>query len=75
LTACFKLMKALRPNEQHPTRTSRCEPCVYFSKNLDKAEYPELMEKQDHCGLGFLPGDSGCTEMRTDNCSARKYKS
>jgi hypothetical protein len=65
-------MKALQPNEQHPTGTSLCELCVYFSKNLDKAEYPDLMEKQDHCGLGFLPDDPDCREMRTDNCSTRK---
>jgi hypothetical protein len=63
-------MRALQPKEQRPADTSLCEPCVYFSKNLDKAEY--LMEEQDLCGLGFLRGDSGCIEMRTDNCSTRK---
>jgi hypothetical protein len=71
VTACFKLMKALQPEELHPTRTSLCEPCVYFSKNLDKAEYP-APEQQARCGLDFLPGDTDCAEMRTDNCSTRK---
>ncbi len=71
MTACFKLMKKLLPMEHDPTIISRCDPCVYFSKNLDKSEY-SVPEKRDHCGLGFLPGDNGCTAMRTDNCSARK---
>jgi len=30
------------------------------------------MEQPELCGLGFRPGDGGCTEMRTDNCSAKK---
>ncbi len=51
-----------------------CASCVYFSRNLDKTEYPVLMEKPDVCGLGFLPGDNGCTDMRTDNCSVRRAK-
>ncbi len=60
--------------QQHPRFDSEthCSPCVYFSRNLDTTEYPVLMEKQDYCGLGFIPGDAGCTEMRTDNCSTRK---
>ncbi len=49
-----------------------CTSCVYFSKNLDPTEYSVLMESKKCCGIGFLPGDSGCTEMRTDNSSARK---
>lgn len=71
MTACFKLMQALQP-QQSSAHTSLCEPCVYFSKNLDKNEYSVLMEKNNLCGLGFLPGDNSCTEMRTDNCSTRK---
>jgi len=51
-----------------------CAPCVYFSRNLDAVEYPVLMQSADRCGLGFLPGDNGCTEMRTDNCSAKKNR-
>jgi hypothetical protein len=53
---------------------THCAPCVYFSKNLDLALYPVLMDRDDRCGLGFLPGDSSCVEMRTDNCSTRKDK-
>jgi hypothetical protein len=49
-----------------------CSPCVYFTRNLDTAEYPLLVEKKDVCGLGFIPGDTSCREMRTENCSMRK---
>ena len=73
MTACFKLMRAL----QQPSRIdprALCAACVYFSKNLDTAEYPLLMKSADHCGLGFLPNDAGCREMRTNNCSTRKSK-
>ncbi len=49
-----------------------CLSCVYFSRNLDKTECLCADEKQDCCGLGFIPGDESCTEMRTDNCSTRK---
>jgi hypothetical protein len=69
LTACFKLVKALRQNPQLNPE-ALCTPCVYFTKNLDKTEYP--LEKPDCCGLGFFPEDEGCNEMRTNNCSARK---
>lgn len=71
MTACFKLVRAFQQQSRLNPDT-HCTSCVYFSKNLDKTEYPILMEKPAHCGLGFLPGDVGCTEMRTDNCSARK---
>jgi hypothetical protein len=47
---------------------------MYFSKNLDMAEYPVLMQSADCCGLGFSPADAGCAEMRTNNCSARKSR-
>jgi hypothetical protein len=53
---------------------THCDPCVYCSTNLDGTEYPVLMNRERQCGLGFIPGDSGCTDMRTDNCSARKIK-
>jgi hypothetical protein len=71
VTACFKLVKLLR---QQPRVDSEavCSPCVYYSRNLDRTEYPVLMEKEDPCGLGFVLGDPDCSEMRTDNCSARK---
>ncbi len=74
MTACFKLMKALHSKEPHPTKASLCEPCVYFSKNLDKNQLPALADSTNGCGLGFIPGDNGCIEMRTDNCSTRKSK-
>ncbi len=71
MTACFRLMRFLdfakrNHGEQH------CSPCVYFSRNLDAAEYPVIVESKEECGLGFLPGDGDCQEMRTDNCSVRK---
>lgn len=72
MTACFKLMKALQQHSR-PHSDTHCTSCVYFSKNLDEKEYPVLMETAASCGLGFLAGDGGCTEMRTDNCSARKH--
>jgi len=71
VTACFKLMRTLRKASRLDP-DALCAPCVYYSKNLDATEYPVLMEQGDRCGLGFLPGDAGCTEMRTDNCSIRK---
>ena len=71
LTACFKLMKVLHQQPRFDPE-ALCPPCVYFSRNLDTTEYPVLMEKRDQCGLGFLPGDASCREMRTDNCSVRK---
>ncbi len=71
MTACFKLMRLMDSRVRNHGE-QYCSPCVYFSRNLDAAEYPVLMKKPDHCGLGFLPGDNGCNEMRTDNCSTRK---
>ncbi len=71
LTACFKLMKVLQQKSRIDPEAF-CSPCVYFSRNLDTSEYPVLTEKRDQCGLGFIPGDAFCAEMRTDNCSARK---
>ena len=71
LTGCFKLMKVLQQQSRLDPE-ALCSPCVYFSRNLDKTEYPVLLAKPDQCGLGFLPGDASCREMRTDNCSVRK---
>ncbi len=69
-------MSAFKPEPLVRPRTATggipCAVCVYFSRNLEKTEYPVLMEKHEGCGLGFLPGDQACTEMRTDNCSVRK---
>ncbi len=55
-----------------------CDSCVYHSMNLD----PTLYEgkgiaalPEDGCSLDFIPGDNGCSEMRTNNCSARRGKS
>jgi hypothetical protein len=71
MTACFKLMRTLEQRARlHPA--TLCTPCVYFSKNLDGAEFPVLMERPEQCGLGFRPCDPGCSEMRTDNCSTRR---
>ena len=70
MTACFKLMKVLQQSRLDPE--ALCSPCVYFTRNLDKTEYPLLFENKDCCGLGFIPGDTSCREMRTDNCSTRK---
>ncbi len=74
MTACIKITRTLRQQRSRSGPDGHCTSCVYFSKNLDTTEYPVLVEKSDHCGLGFLPGDSGCAEMRTDNCSARKAR-
>jgi len=52
-----------------------CSPCVYFSGNLDQGTYPELADGPHPCGLGYRPGDVGCSDMRTNNCSARNSKS
>ncbi len=73
MTGCFKIVRALQ-QQSRPNPAVFCSTCVYFSKNLDSTEYPVLMEAEERCGLGFLPGDDGCGEMRTDNCSARKTK-
>ena len=71
MTACFKLMKALQPDKQ-PGSCSLCEQCVYFSGNLDPSHFSSSKPSQNSCGLGFIPGDDKCNEMRTNNCSARK---
>ena len=71
MTACFKLMRTLQQHTRLDPDTL-CAPCVYFSKNLDAEAYPVLRERPERCGLGFRPGDKGCAEMRTDNCSVRK---
>lgn len=68
MTACMKLVRALDNARPHPL--AHCGPCVYFSKNIDRAQFPALQDEA--CGLGFAPHDAGCMEMRTDNCSARK---
>jgi len=64
-------MRALQ-QQSHPNPDPRCISCVYFSNNLDQVEFPALTKNDERCGLAFLPGDDNCTEMRTDNCSARK---
>ncbi|HUI67811.1 MAG TPA: hypothetical protein VL087_06345 [Nitrospirota bacterium] len=74
MTACFKLMKALQPKIMQQPEHSICEPCVYFSRNLDLTTLQSIAPsaQPDACGLGFIPGDDGCNEMRTSNCSTRK---
>jgi len=74
LTACFKLMKALQPDNHQDRVASLCAPCVYYSKNLDASFSPSPEATQHACGLGFAPGDDDCTEMRTNNCGMRKKK-
>jgi hypothetical protein len=68
-------MKALQPEEQPQTDDSLCGICVYHSMNLDCSLFDgkgigELPE--NGCSLDFIPGDGGCSEMRTGNCSIRK---
>lgn len=74
MTPFSRLLNATQPDEQYKDEAALCAPCVYFSKNLDKVEYPPLPEGTDRCGLGSLPGDETCIELRTNNCSARKRK-
>lgn len=71
MTACFKMMKALH-HYPSPKPDTFCTSCVYHGNNLDMVEYPVLREAAGLCGLGFIPGDDGCLDMRTDNCSMRK---
>jgi len=70
MTACLKLLRTF--DAARTMAEQLCPTCVYFSRNLDTREYPVLMQETDQCGLGFLPGDDGCTEMRADCCSVRK---
>ena len=67
-------MKALQPDNHQNRVASLCAPCVYFSKNLDLSFFPTGGPEQPTCGLGFLPGDERCAEMRTNNCGIRKKK-
>jgi len=64
-------MRTLHPNVSRDSVESLCEPCVYYSKNLDLSFSPPPAPRYV-CGLDFTPGDDNCTEMRTNNCSARK---
>ena len=49
-----------------------CDSCVYYVNNLDLVKYPALSKTAGLCGLGFIPGDDGCVDMHTDNCSMRR---
>jgi len=69
MTTCFKLMKALQTHSN-----SFCAQCVYFNGNLDSSYSTSNEPSQHSCGLEFIPGDDKCTEMRMNNCSARKGK-
>lgn len=71
MTACFKLLRVLRQRSR-PDPESLCASCVYFGMNLDALEYPVPPEQEISCGLGYQPGEDGCSSMRTDNCSARR---
>jgi len=74
LTACFKLMKTLKSGKNQDHIDTLCGPCVYYSKNLDASFSPSSEPLRHVCGLGFLPGDDNCAEMRTNNCGMRKKK-
>ncbi len=70
-------MKTLQPHQQQQTDNSFCTICVYHSMNLDHSLYngkglADLPD--DGCSLDFVPGDEGCSEMRTSNCSVRKMR-
>jgi len=65
-------MRTLHPNISQDSVGSLCEPCVYYSKNLDPSFSPYSDTSRHACGMGFIPGDDTCTEMRTNNCSVRK---
>jgi len=67
-------MKALHPHKQQ-TGDPLCDTCVYHSLNLDRSLYDGQRTgnlSENGCSLDFIPGDKGCNEMRTSNCSARK---
>lgn len=64
-------MKALH-HYSPPKPDTICGSCVYYVNNLDTVEYPGLSEAAGPCGLGFIPGDDGCADMCTDNCSMRR---
>ena len=77
MTACFKLMKALHPHNQQQTGDPHCDTCVYHSLNLDRSLYDDKEagdNPESGCSLDFIPGDKGCNEMRTSNCSIRKSR-
>jgi len=65
-------MRTLHPNISQDSVESLCEPCVYYSKNLDPSCSPLFALSRYGCGLDFTPGDDICTEMRTSNCGMRK---
>jgi len=65
-------MKASRPDNHQEHDASLCAPCVYYSKNLDPSFSPSSDQTHHACGLGYLPGDDNCIEMRTNNCGIRK---
>ena len=67
-------MRTLQPENHQDRVTSLCAPCVYFSKNLDPSFLSPSENARDLCGLGYIPGDESCKEMRTNNCGMRKNK-
>ena len=77
MTACFKPMNALHPHKQQQTDDSLCNTCVYHPMNLDRSLYDDKGagdSPENGCSLDFIPGDKGCNEMRTSNCSIRKSR-
>ena len=77
MTACFKLMKALQPNNRQRTDFYLCNACVYHSLNPDRTLYEGKgigNLPDDGCSLDFVPGNEKCGEMRTSNCSVKKTK-
>jgi len=67
-------MSTLQPDDHQDRIAYLCAPCVYYSKNLDPSFFPSPDLSQPACGLGFIPGDDKCSEMRTNNCGMRKKK-
>lgn len=70
-------MKTLHPRKQQQFDDPQCNTCVYHSLNLDRSLYEDRGtgdSPEDGCSLDFIPGDKGCNEMRTSNCSIRKSR-
>jgi len=70
-------MKTLHPLTAQQTGDPHCDTCVYHSMNLDCSLYQDKGAgdpPENGCSLDFIPGDKGCNEMRTSNCSIRKTR-
>jgi hypothetical protein len=66
-----------QPEKLQQFDESLCNTCVYHSMNLDRSLYDGKSagdSPENGCALDFSPGDKGCNEMRTSNCSVRKCR-